>query len=279
MKKFLSLILCLVLLFTLAACGSKTEPADEPVPSEDSTEPADLLAEIRERGYIVIGTEGDWSPWTYTDESDNLTGFDVEVGALIAEGLGVEAQFVTAAWDSLLAGLDSKRFDLVCNGVGWTEERAEKYSFSTPYVYTHSVLVVRGDDDTISSFEDLNGKTTANTASSTYASLAEEYGATVTPVDSLEETITLLLQERIDATINSQVTIVDYLAQHPDANLTIGARTEGKPVVYPVRKAEDTDTLVAAIDEVLQELRDNGKLAELSIKYFGVDITKESSAG
>ena len=236
----------------------------------------DLLSQIKNRGTLVIATEGNWQPWTYHDENDVLTGFDVEIGTLLAEGLGVQPEFQETAWDAILAGVDAGRFDIACNGVGYTEARAEKYSFSTPYVYTQIVLVVKNDNDAINTVEDLNGKTTANTASSTFAAIGEQYGATVTPVDSLTETIMLVEQGRVDATINAKGSIDDYLAQHPEANIRIAQiLPQGEPVAYPVRKGEDTRTLLAAIDDILEGLRQDGTLAALSEKYFGVDLTRE----
>ena len=239
-------------------------------------ESGDMLSRIRERGTLVIATEGNWQPWTYHDENDVLTGLDVEIGTLIAEGLGVQPDFQETNWDAILAGVDAGRFDIACNGVGYTETRAEKYSFSTPYLYTEIVLVVKGDNEEIRSVDDLQGRTTANTASSTYAAIGEGYGATVTPVDSLTETIMLVEQGRVDATINAKGSIDDYLSEHPDADIRIvQVLDEGEPVAYPVRKCEDTETLVAAIDDILEAAREDGTLAAISEKYFGVDLTKE----
>ena len=234
-----------------------------------------LLDTIRERGYITIATEGDWAPWTYHDEDNKLVGLDIEIGQAIADYIGVEARFEETNWDAILQGVDSGRFDIACNGVGYTETRAEKYTFSTPYVYTHKVLVVRGDNDEIHSFEDLKGKKTANTASSTYAAIAETYGATVTGVDALADTLQLVLQGRVDATINSEVTINDYLIAHPEANIKIVAEAPGDPVAYPVRKADDTVTLMEQVNAALDELRESGRLSEISIRYFnGLDLTR-----
>ncbi len=239
-------------------------------------ESADLLARIRERGTLVIATEGNWQPWTYHDENDVLTGLDVEIGTLIARGLGVEPDFQETNWDAILAGVDAGRFDIACNGVGYTEERAEKYSFSTPYLYTEIVLVVKGDNQDIQSVEDLEGRSTANTASSTYAAISESYGAVVTPVDSLTETIMLVEQGRVEATLNAKGSIDDYLSEHPDADIRIAqVLDQGEPVAYPVRKGEDTETLLAAIDDILEAARQDGTLAAISEKYFGVDLTKE----
>ena len=235
---------------------------------------ADQLADIKARGYIIIATEGDWQPWTYHNEANELVGLDIEIGKAIAEYLGVEARFEETNWDAILAGVDSGRFDLACNGVGYTETRAEKYDFSVPYVYTHKVLVVRSDNDKVTSLEDLNGKKTANTASSTYAALAESYGAEVVGVETLAETFALLLQGRVDATINSEVTINDYLLAHPEAPLKIVDETEGDPVAIPLRKGEDSASLRQAVNEVLEALRSSGRLTEISVKYFnGLDLS------
>ena len=155
MKKLLSVLLSLCMVLMLTACTNSNNndtPADT---TPDTVEEKDLLGRIQEAGKIVIATEGDWAPWTYHDETGELVGFDIEVGKALAEILGVEADFVETDWDSILAGVDSGRFDIACNGVGYTEERAEKYAFTDPYVYTHKVLIVRADNEDIKSFEDV----------------------------------------------------------------------------------------------------------------------------
>lgn len=271
LKRLIPLALGLSLVLSLAACGGKT--ASTPAPAQ-SAEALDLLGRVKERGTLVIATEGDWAPWTYHDESDKLVGLDVEIGTLIAEGLGVQPDFQETDWDAILAGVDSGRFDIACNGVGYTPARAEKYNFSTPYAYTHKVLVVRGDNEDIHTLEDLNGKTTANSPNSTYADLGEQYGATVTYASTLTETIELLVQGRVDATINAQVSIEDYLKEHPDANIKVAAVLPGDPVAYPLQKTDDTATLLAEVDRILDEARQSGKLSEISLKYFGLDLTK-----
>lgn len=249
--------------------------ASEESAAEETEGGDDLLAQIQEKGEITIAMEGTWAPWTYHDESDELVGYDVEVSKLIAEKLGVEPVFIEGEWDGLLAGLDSGRYDMMVNGVDITEERSEKYDFSIPYAYNHTAIIVNGDNDEITSFEDLNGKNTANTISSTYAELAESYGANVTGVDDLNQTFELLLSGRIDATLNAEVTYYDYMKAHPDANIKIAALTEDAThVAIPFRKGEETESLRAAVDEAITELSESGQLSELSEKYFGVDISQ-----
>ena len=238
---------------------------------------SDLLSTIQSRGTLIVALEGAWQPWSYHDESDTLVGYDVEVSRAIAEKLGVEPEYVESDWDSLFAGMDAGRYDLVCNGVEVTDERSKTYDFTTPYGYIHTALAVKKDNDTITGFEDLKGKTTANSLASTYMELAESYGATVQGIDTLEETIQLLTAGRIDATLNADVSFYDYLNVHPDADFKIVALTEeASHVAIPLRKGEETASLRDAIDKAIEELRAEGTLTELSEKYFGQDISSEN---
>lgn len=261
MKKLIALLgtaaLCITL---LAGCsGGKKD---------------DLLADIQQRGEIVVAMEGTWAPWTYVNEDGDLVGYDVEVAEAIAEKLGVEASFVTGEWDGLLGGLDAGRYDIMVNGVNVTPDRAEKYDFSTPYAYDRMAVIVKGDNDSITRMEDLEGKKTANTISSTYAATARSYGAEVTGVDDLAATFELLYSGRIDATLNAEVTYYDYMAQHPEADLKIAClASAADSVAIPMRKGEETRALREAIDKAIGELGSDGTLSQLSQKYFGTDIS------
>ena len=265
---------------TLAGCSSNSgssAAASGAASSAASTGAADQLAAIQTNGKLVVALEGAWQPWSYHDESDTLVGYDVEVSRAIAEKLGVEPEYVESDWDSLFAGLDAGRFDIVCNGVEVTDERAKTYDFTTPYGYIHTALAVRKDNEDIKSFEDLKGKTTANSLASTYMELAESYGATVQGIDTLEETIQLLTAGRIDATLNADVSFYDYLNVHPDADFKLVAQTEdASHVAIPVRKGDGSASLLEAINTAIEELRADGTLKALGEKYFGQDISSEN---
>ena len=265
---------------TLAGCSSNSgssAAASGAASSAASTGAADQLAAIQANGKLVVALEGAWQPWSYHDESDTLVGYDVEVSRAIAEKLGVEPEYVESDWDSLFAGLDAGRFDIVCNGVEVTDERAKTYDFTIPYGYIHTALAVRKDNEDIKSFEDLKGKTTANSLASTYMELAESYGATVQGIDTLEETIQLLTAGRIDATLNADVSFYDYLNVHPDADFKLVAQTEdASHVAIPVRKGDDSASLLEAINTAIDALRADGTLKALGEKYFGQDISSEN---
>lgn len=261
MKRMLSVLLAVLMLASLMTLTVSAEQ--------------DLLAKIQERGTIIIGLEGDWAPWSFVDENDQLMGFDVEVARAIAAKLGVEAEIIPGEWDGLFAGMDAGRYDIVVNGVEVTPERTEKYDFADPYAYIRTALIVRGDNETIKTFEDLKGKKTANSIASTYMNLAEDYGATCYGVDTLDETLTMVLQGRVDATLNAIVSYTDYMAQHPDANLKVVATTEdASNVAIPMRKGAETASLLEAINKAIAELHEEGVISELSVKYFGEDISK-----
>ena len=260
-KKLFAAILCLAL---TGACLAGSVFGEE----------QDLLAKILEKGTVTIAMEGNWAPWTFEDEDGNLVGFEVEVSSAVAEKLGVKAEYVTGEWDGLLAGVQAGRYDLMANGVGYTEERAQAYYYSDFYAFNRTVLVVRSDNDDIRSMEDLKGKTTCNSANSTYQLIAEKYGATVKDVESLDGTIEELLAGRVDATLNAEVSINDYLKEQPDANLRIAAYDDDVECVGMIMPyGESSKSLQEAINKALDELREDGTLKEISEKYFGMDIT------
>lgn len=295
-KKVISLFMVMIMGGSLfAGCGNGK--ADESAANTDGTEnvgnagetgdvgengdvgeTGDLLSEIQNRGYITVAMEGTWAPWTYHDEEGELVGFDVEVAAAVAEELGVEVRYEEGEWDGLLAGVESGRYDIMVNGVGYTEERAQAYDFSEPYCYNKTALIVRSDNDEISSLEDLEGKTTCNSANSTYQFIAEEYGATVLDVETLDGTLEMVLAgpERADATLNAEASFLDYMKEHPDAELKIvDYYSELENVCIIMQKGESSDSLREAINGAIDKLREDGTLTELSNKYFGGDITKE----
>lgn len=312
-KKTVSIVIAAAALTLLAGCGSntasgtgesasaETEAAaetetEEATKTDEETDPAfteggeaestgtvdlsnadGLLKQVLDKGTLVAGMEGNWAPWSYHDlDTNEVIGYDADTARAIGEKLGVEVQIVEAPWESLFAGLDDGRYDIVINGVEVTDERSEKYDFSEPYAYIHTALVVRKDNEEIKSFDDLKGKKTVNSIGSTYMELAESYGASAAGVSTLNDTIQNVIDGRADATLNADVSIYDYLNQQPDANIKIVATTEdASHVAIPIRKGDETASFEKAVNAAIEELKADGTLAELSEKYFGSDVTKE----
>lgn len=262
MKKLLLLTLSLVMILSLSACNNSSNDEDQ-------------LAKIQDAGVMVVGTEGTYSPNSYHDDNGDLVGFDVEVAKAIGEHLGVEVEFFEAEWDSLFAAMDAGRVDTVINEVEYDEERALKYDFSEPYTYVRGALLVSEDNDDIKSFDDLDGKKAAQNLTSSWGKMAEEYGAELVSVDSVNQTMELIKSGRANATLNAETAFGDYMKNHPDEKVKIVAYTDSTASSYvPVVKGETE--LLDAINEALDEMRESGELAEISIKYFGIDVTNEA---
>ena len=260
---------------TAVASEEVKEEAQEA--SSEVTENADggLLAQIKERGYIVVGTEGTWSPYTYHDDNDELVGFEVEVAKYIADYIGVDVQFSETVWSSMFASLDAGQIDIVVNGVSYSEERAEKYDFSEPYNYSQYAILTLADNDEINSLEDAKGKTAANDPTSSIGKFAEESGAVLDEVGEAAQAISEVKNGRADLTFSLTTVFADYLKNHPeDADkFKVIVVSDPEPNAYvPVVKGNEE--LVAVINEAIAKAKEDGTLSELAIKYFDVDTTK-----
>lgn len=266
-RRITALVLTAAAALALTACSSSgsSDPA--------STAQGDDLGLVTE-GTLTVATEGTYRPFSFHDESGDLVGFDVEIAEAVADKLGLEIVFQETQWDAIFAGLDAGRFDVIANQVSINPEREEKYLFSEPYTVSPGVIVVPEDDDSITSFADLEGKTTAQSLTSNWYELAVENGATVEAVEGWAQAVALLQQGRVDATINDSLTFLDYENTEGPTGLKIAAETD-EPGLSAFALTQDKEALVEAIDGALAELRDEGVLAEISDKYFGADVTAQ----
>jgi cystine transport system substrate-binding protein len=230
------------------------------------------LAQIHSAGVFKIGTEGTYPPFTYHDASGELAGFDVDIGREIAKRLNVKAQFVEGKWDGLIAGLDAKRYDAVINEVSITPERQAKFAFSDPYIVSKAVLIVGSNNTTIKTFADLKGKKSAHTLTSNYAQLARKYGAEIVGTDGFNQSVDLVAQGRADATINDNLSFLDFKKHKPDAPVKIVA-TEADAEQEGVLIRKNDPELQQAINKALKEIKADGTYQRISNKYFGADVS------
>jgi L-cystine transport system substrate-binding protein len=231
------------------------------------------LDQIKAAGVIKIGTEGTYAPFTFHNADNTLVGFDVEIGQAVAEKLGVKAEFVEGKWDGLIAGLDANRYDAVINQVGITEARKQKYDFSDPYIVSKAVLIVKDDNADIKSFEDLKGKTSAQSLSSNFGKIAEAAGAELVGTDGFDQSIQLVLTGRADATINDSLSFLDFKKQKPDAPVKIAAEKEEADASGIIVRKGDPE-LVAAINKALADIKADGTYQKIADTYFGQDVSK-----
>ncbi|MGI2327798.1 transporter substrate-binding domain-containing protein [Planococcus sp. YIM B11945] len=273
MKKFSLVLLLLVgAMVLLAACGGSKEedPTTDDATGSGSTE-QDVLAKVKEEGKLIVGTEGTYPPFTFHDDSGKLTGFDVEIAQEVGKRMGVEVEFLETQWDAIFAGLDAGRFDMVANQVGINPERQESYEFSDPYITSTAVLVVGKDDTEINTFEDLKGKKSAQSLTSNYAETAKSFGAELVGVEGFNQAIELLNSGRVDATVNDNLTVLDFLNQRPDANIRIADEaSDAAKSALLFRK--DSGAIVEEANKALAEMIEDGTYEQISDKWFGENV-------
>jgi len=253
----------------LAGCSTASTPEGE---SNGATGSEYSLVKD---GTLTVATEGTYRPFSFHEGggTGELVGYDVEIIEAIAEKLDLKIEFQETQWDAIFAGLDAGRFDLIANQVTINDEREANYLLSDPYTVSHGVIVVPGDDDSISSFADLEGKTTAQSLTSNWYELATQSGAKVEPIEGWAQAVQLLQQGRVDATINDELTFLDYEQSEGATGLKIAAETE-EAGEQAFAFTQDKQALADAVNSALAELRADGTLAEISTKYFGADVTE-----
>lgn len=135
---------------------------------------------IQENKEIVIGTEGTFAPFSYHDDNDNLVGYDVEVSEAFAKELGVKVKFVEVKWDSLIAGLDS-----------------DKYDFSIPHTYSYPAIITKKDNTEITKMRDIKGRKFSQTGSSNFSKIVEKYNGEIVATNDWNENVSLVEQGRV----------------------------------------------------------------------------------
>ena len=264
MRRALLPTLAVVTALVLSACGSGGSSASDASGSSDAA-PGKVLK---------VASEGTYAPFTFHDPQDGnkLTGFDVEVARAVGEQMGREVEFTDVPFDSIFAGLQAGRYDAVVNEVTITPEREELYDFSTPYSVSTGVIVTRADNTDITSLADLAGKTSAQSITSSFATVAEDAGADVESVEGFTQAAALLNQGRVDATVNDRLAVLDYLETTGDDGLKIAATTDERTEQgIALDKGSD---LTPEVDAALAALAADGTLAKISEKYFGTDVTR-----
>ncbi|WP_103599917.1 amino acid ABC transporter substrate-binding protein [Campylobacter concisus] len=232
-----------------------------------------LNASTIKKGELIVATEGTYSPYSFYDEKGELVGYDVDIARAVAQKLNLKVEFLTAPWDAMLAAFDAGKADVVFNQVSINEDRKKKYGMSVPYTMPYPVIVVHKDNNDIKNFADLKGKKSVHSATSNWAAIAEKNGATVVVADGFSKGVELIISKRADDTINDNVTFFDYIKQRPNAPLKI-AYTSNEPMPTAAIVKKGNTELLEAINKALDELKAEGKISEISMKYFGKDISK-----
>ncbi len=276
-KKVIAVLLTAAMAVGMTACGSADSGSTAADSSAASTESASTEAASSDNGeekVLRVGMEGTFAPYTYHDENGTLTGFEVDMANAIGEKMGYKVELIETEWDSMVTALDAGNFDVIMNQVTITDERTEKYDFTTPYIYTKPVLIVKADNEDIKSFEDINGKKAAEGLTSNFNEIAQSYGAEIVGQDKFALAMECVLSGEADCAINDELTYAYWKTQKQDTTSTkiVAESDDVNASAAMVKKGRED--LVEQMDKAIEELIADGTAAEISEKYFGMDVTQ-----
>ncbi len=254
-----------------SSSASKAEGTTSVASGEDNS-----LQKVLDSGKLVLGLDPTFKPMGYTDENDAIVGFDIDVAKEVCERLGVELETYSVNWDTKEQDLNAGTIDCIWNGLSVSDERKKVMLMSEPYMNNEMVFVVNGSSD-IESQADLAGKNIAvqNGSTAQETLLASDVvtvnGATTTELATNVEALQQLELNMVDAVFLDSVV----------ANYEIS--TSGKdykvlpdgldPEEYAIGFRLGDQALCDKIEEILHEMKEDGKLAEISTTWFGSDIT------
>lgn len=233
-----------------------------------------IPAEIAARGELAVGLESTYPPFNYQDENGNLVGFEVDFANELTKRLGLKVRFVPTQWDGILAALTSGRLDVVVNQVTITEERQKTFDFSTPYTVSAIQIVTRSDIATeITGPDSLSGRPVGAVLGTNYeAWLRENVPTADIRTYDLDATMYRDLKAgRIDAALNDRLVALELIAKSNQDFVTAG---EPFAKQYQAVALRQDPEFKAALDSAIGAMIEDGTMAEISIKWFGVDVSK-----
>lgn len=275
MKKLRLYMVLMVFISVLSACGDSSESAK--TENEGTEEKVDeRWEEIQDAGELVVGTSGTLIAASYYDDNDQLTGYDVEVLREIGKRLGLEVRFEIMGIDSMLPAIQSGRIDVAANDIEPTESRQEKFNFSEPYKYSYTTMAVRESDNSgIETLEDLKGKKAGGGATTIYSQIAEHFGAEIITYGNApnEAYLSDVSTGRTDVVVNDYYLTKFGVAAFPDFDLHLHPTLKFNPTEQAVAIPKDADLLTEEINNALSEMREDGTLSELAIKFYEEDAS------
>lgn len=260
-KTFLIVTLVAILLTIVSGCTKKDSELNS-------------LERIKKEGVLKIGTDDSFPPMEYRDEQNNLLGFDVELGNAIGEKLGVKVEFISTDFSGIIEALKAEKFDMILATLGITDDRKEKILFSDPYIMEGQIVAVKAGNDNVTKPADLKGKIVAAQLGSTSEEAAKtledlkEYKA----YDKVTEAFHDLKIGRIDAVVVDELVGRYYISKASSDYKVLAEKLTDEPIGIGFKK-EDTK-LQEAVKKAFDELKADGTLSKISIKWFGVDNFK-----
>ena len=288
MKRFISILMLLAMIFALAACGETAAPAESAAPAEESAAPADAAVPSGvEDGVLTIAMECAYAPynWTQSDDSNGAVpianvpgsyanGYDVMIAKAICEANGWELEVIQSDWDSLVPGVQTGTFDAVIAGQSMTSERAEQVDFAGPYFYATIVYVTKADSPFASatSIADLaGGSCTAQLATIWYDQcLPQIEGANIQSAAETAPAMLMALEtDTVDFICTDMPTAQGAVAAYPDMVILDFSGTDGDFQFSEEVQAENVNIGVSMMkgNTVLREAID-GFLSTMTVDDF-----------
>ncbi|MCZ4271268.1 transporter substrate-binding domain-containing protein [Maritalea porphyrae] len=246
----------------------------------------EVLDKIMADKMLIVGTNSDYRPNSFLGDDNQLQGFDISVAKEVAKRMSVEVKFITPGWEVMTAGNWSGRWHMVIGSMTPTKSRAEILDFPAIYYFSPAVVAVHKNSSATKP-SDLDGKVMGVVGSSTYHAYLEhrlemdvvgapEFTYDISPSEvklysDINEFDDLSVGDgvRMDGLIQS----LSVVAQAVERGMPV--KQIGDPVFYePLGIATDKGDaeLNAKIAEVVEQMRDDGTLAALSVKWHGVDL-------
>ncbi|MET3505298.1 substrate-binding periplasmic protein [Halalkalibacter oceani] len=278
-----------IMILLLAACGSSSteggtgsteqegndsETSGQEV-SEQEGEAEGKLAEILERGSIIIATSGNNAPTIFPNEQNELVGIDADWAQIIADHLGVEIDWRRMDFKGLIPGVTAGNFDIAMSGINVTEERLEALYFSDHYAFDEVVAVFPESTTDIHSPEDITDRVVGVVAGSTNGEApAEEIGGykELKSYPGLAEALHDLKNGRTEVVITGKMLAGHWIQTEGEGFTTSEEGLNGREVAVALNKGEDD--LKAAIDEAIQNAKEQGKYEEIAEKWLGTTFSE-----
>lgn len=261
-KSYVLIAIVLGISLFLSGCGSNSANTEDPLVD----------------GVLTAGTNDMYLPLEFRDENNELVGFDIDLGQALADELGVEIEWIPTAWDGIFNGLNANQYDIVLSGTSITDERLAGFNMTDPYLTNGIVIVSRKDATPAETPKDLAGKTVGVQIETTadYAAEAlktqENVEYTVNKYDAMLDAFAALEGKQIDNIMTDISVAQFYTTLKPEIYAISSDVLSNEPIGITVRKADTAFN--EQLNTALDTLRQNGKLTEISMKWFGEDVTK-----
>lgn len=234
---------------------------------------ADDLEKVKAAGELKIAMSGQYPPFNFVNERNEVVGFDASIGTAIAERLGVKGTVVTTAWDGIIAGLLANKYDTVVGSMTITPEREKVVDFVGPYYHAGRAVFVT-EESPVKSLEELKGKTLGVTLGETHEKWAREQGGwDIRTYKGLPELMMELKSGRVDAIVVDNIPVMVAIKETGDKIRKLETPgIEGGSVAIGIAIRKGNPELKAAMQKVLDDMQADGSYEKISMEWVGSDI-------